>query len=63
MIIDKNLETKFKINKDLSCNSKNVVYIIECSKCKEIYLGSTQALNTRASIHRSNIRITENREN
>ena len=40
-------ETKFKINKNLSCNSKNVVYIIECSKCKEIYIESTQALNTR----------------
>ena len=38
----KNLETKFKINKDLSSNSKNIVYIIECSKCKEIYIGSIQ---------------------
>ena len=37
----KNPETKFKINKDLSYNSKNVVYIIECSKCKEIYIRST----------------------
>ena len=58
----KNLETKFKINKNLSCNSKNVVYIIECSECKEIYIGSTQALNTTASLHRSNIKIKENRK-
>ena len=50
----KNLETKFKMNKDLSCNSKNVVYIIEYSKCKEIYIGSTQALNTRTSLYKSN---------
>ena len=28
----KNPETKFKINKNLSCNSKNVVYVIECNK-------------------------------
>ena len=55
----KNPETKFKINEDLSCNSKkkkkkkNVVYIIECNECKEIYIGSTQAL----SLHRSNINI------
>ena len=27
-------ETKFKINKNLSCNSKNVVYIFECNECK-----------------------------
>ena len=38
----KNPETKFKINKDLNCNSKNVVYIIKCSKRKEIYIGSTR---------------------
>ena len=58
----KDPKTKFKINKDFSCNSKNVVYIIECSKCKEIYIGSTQALNTRISLHRNNIKITENRK-
>ena len=28
-------------NKDLNCNAKNVVNIIECSKCKEIYIEST----------------------
>ena len=57
----KNHETKSKINENLSCNSKNVVYIIECSKCKEIYRGSTQALNTRTSVH-SNIKREENRK-
>ena len=56
----KNPETKLKIDKNLSCNSKNVVYIIECSECKEIYIGSTQALNTKTSLHKSNIKI-ENR--
>ena len=58
----KNPETKFKINKNLSCNSKNVVYIIECNECKEIYIGSKQALNTRASLHKSNIKLEENRK-
>ena len=55
----KNPVTIFKINKNLSCHSKNVVYIIECSECKEIYIGSTQALNTRTSLHKSNIKIEE----
>ena len=32
----KNPKTKFIINKVLSFNSKNVVYIIECNKCKEV---------------------------
>ena len=57
-----NPDTNFKINTDLCCYSKNVVYITECSKCKEIYIGSTQALNIRTSLHRSNIKITENRK-
>ena len=35
---------------------------MECSKCKEIYMGSTQDLNTRISLHKSNIRITEIRK-
>ena len=55
----KNKETKFIINKDLSCNSKNIVYIIECNK---VYIGFTQALNTRISFHKSNIIIPENRK-
>ena len=56
----KNQEIKFRINKDLSYNSKNAVYMIECNKCKEIYVGSTQSLNTSISLHKSNINIPEN---
>ena len=50
------------MNKDLSCNPKDVVYIIDCNKCKEEYAGSTQALNTRISLHKSNIKIPETRK-
>ena len=52
----------FIIKKGLSCNSKFVVYIIECKKCKEVYIGSMQALNIRISLHKSNIKIPENRK-
>ena len=63
-------ETKCRINEDLSCNSKNVVYINECGECKEIYRGSTQPhntrisqpLNTRTSLQKSIIKIEENRK-
>ena len=33
----KHAETKFKMNKNLSCNSKNILYIIKCSKSKKKY--------------------------
>ena len=49
-----------KIYKDLSFNSKYVVYIIKSSKCKEIHIGSTQVLNIRISLHKSSIKITGN---
>ena len=60
--IIKNPETKFRMNKDFSCRLKNLVYVVEYNKCKEICIGSTQALNTRISIYKSNIKITENRK-
>ena len=53
----KNQKTKFMMNKDLSWNSKSVVYIIECDKCKEVYIGSTQALSTKIPLNKSNIKI------
>ena len=40
------------------------VYVckIECNKCKEVYVGLTQALNARISLHKSNIKIPKNRK-
>ena len=55
-------KTKVRINKNLSCKSKNIVYIIECYKCKKVYIGSTQTLNTRIALHKSNIKLPENRK-
>ena len=48
-----NLKTKFMI--------KNVVYIFDCCNSKKVYIGSTQALNNRVSLHKSNIKPLENR--
>ena len=47
-------------NKDLRINSKNLLYIIECNKCKGVYIGPTQAVNTRILLQKSNFRILEN---
>ena len=48
--------------RNLSCNSENIVYVIKCSKCKEIYKRPTKALNTRIFLHKSNIKLPENRK-
>ena len=40
----------------LNCKTKNVVYLISCTKCSLQYVGmTTQQLNTRFSQHRHNI--------
>ena len=46
---------KFIMNKNLGSNSKNIVYVIECSKSKKVYVGSTQIFNSRRSLHKSNM--------
>ena len=56
----KNLEIKFII-KTLAAITKTV-YIIECNKCKGVYIGSTHALNTRISFRKSSIKIPENKK-
>ena len=49
----------FKINKGpLNCNSKKVVYLSECKKCKNLYVGKAQTkfhmrLNNYKSPHKS----------
>ena len=39
-----------------------VLYIIERNKCKKVYIEFTQALYTRISFHKSNIKVPENRK-
>ena len=51
----------FRINENLSCNSKSIVNIIECCKCK-VYIGSTQVLNNRIYLHKNDIKLPVNRK-
>ena len=57
----KNCHTEFEVKRNFTCNSKNVVYVIQCDRCKEEYIGSTQQLNHRVALHKSNIKIPQNR--
>ena len=55
-----NPKTTFMMNKNLSCKSK---YEVNETECKEICKVSTKALSTGISLHKSNIRLTENKKN
>ena len=40
------------INKEVNCNSSNVIYLVECTKCKEQYVGQTgRPFKNRMSEH------------
>ena len=47
----------FEIKRDLTCCSKNVIYILECIRCRSTYIGSTSLkLSVRMNVHRSQIK-------
>ena len=40
----------------MSCTVKNVVYVIECRGCGEYYIGETNNLRKRTTLHNQHIR-------
>ena len=51
-----NKKTPWKINKNVNCESRNIVYMIECLKCKQRYIGeSKRSLKSRLADHRGYI--------
>ena len=54
--ISTNTGHEYKILTNVSCKSKNVVYLITCRVCKKQYIGETEdGLNMRINNHRSSI--------
>ena len=47
----------FPFFEETNCNSKNVIYLIECKRCQYYYIGETSLeIKKRLSTHLSNIR-------
>ena len=51
----------FFIRSKLNCQSRNVIYILECDSCSECYLGATNCMNERLYNHRRDINNEEYR--
>ena len=61
MIYDKN-NNPIPLNKNLNCQSKDVIYVIECSQCGIRYVGeTTQKLKDRINQHRSDINTEQDK--
>mgnify|MGYP003449751170 FL=1 len=48
---------EFEITDEMNCNTKNVIYLVNCIKCQKQYVGQTERrLKDRLNAHRSNIK-------
>ena len=52
---------KYFVKGELHCNSCNVIYLVECSNCKQQYIGSTLNFKQRFRIHKSDIKTNKDR--
>lgn len=47
----------FKVKSHMSCNVRNLIYVIQCGGCQEEYIGETgDTLRHRLTVHRQQIR-------
>ena len=61
LVAERKFESKvtgktFFVKVDVSCRSKNVIYLITCGRCKDEFLGSAVDFKPRFIVHKSNIK-------
>jgi len=45
----------------MNCNSANIIYLVNCTKCNKLYVGETKRqLKDRLNNHRSDIKLFKN---
>ena len=47
---------QFNVHSDMTCTVKNVIYVIECPECRKYYVGETNNLRNRTTLHNQHIR-------
>ena len=52
---------KYYIRGNSSCNSTNVIYLVECINCKCQYVGSATSFKQHVRIHKSDIKTKKDR--
>ena len=53
----------FHVNSDMSCESKNLIYVITCGGCNQFYIGETgTTLRSRIRVHKQHIQVPEYRK-
>ena len=53
----------FNVKETMSCDVKNVIYVLQCNGCKEYYIGQTwDKLRSRRTVHAQQIRDPSTRQ-
>ena len=52
---------KYHIRGKFTCNSTNIIYLVECINCKHQYVGSATSFKQRFHIHKSDIKTKKDR--
>ena len=52
---------KYYIKGNFTCNSTNVIYLVECNNCKCQYVGSATSFKQRFRIHKSDMKTKKDR--
>ena len=54
---------QFTVNNNMSCQTRNVIYVITCSGCGELYIGETgSTLRERIRVHKQQINVPQYRK-
>ena len=51
----------WQIKSPMNCKSRNIIYIVVCSKCESFYVGQTERLRKRVTLHKQQINHEESR--
>ena len=47
---------KWIIKSDMNCKSRDIIYVITCRKCDSFYVGTTENLRKRVTLHKEQIK-------
>ena len=56
----KHNQFSWKYTRFFNCDSKNVIYVLKCSKCWKFYIGETKDLKVRTRKHKSDVKHLHN---
>ena len=49
----------FRVNDNMTCKAKIIIYVIQCRDCNEQYIGETVNFRNRVTLHNQHIRVPE----